>query len=105
MIPPRPIRRPRRAAGIGWRAPVLGLTLTTAALVQAGGLALDPAVVAGGGARSQSAGGCLAVTATIGQESAASSSGGGFVVEAGFWPAVGGRPGDALFNEGFQECL
>lgn len=81
------------------------MACTLATVSQAGGLAIDQAVVAGGGARSQSAGGCLAVTATLGQEPLTPASGGGFTLASGLWAALAGAAGDALFNDGFQECL
>ncbi|MBX3726527.1 MAG: hypothetical protein KF823_11505 [Xanthomonadales bacterium] len=105
MTPAPPLRNPGLPAGgrMRWLACTLVCALTSAG--QAGGLAIDQAVVAGGGARSTSAGGCLSVTATLGQEPVAPASGGGFAVAAGLWPALAGLPGDALFIDGFQECL
>lgn len=88
-----------------WRSVAGALACTAAAFAQAGGLAIDPTVVAGGGARSQSAGGCLVVTATLAQEPLTPASGGGFTLAPGLWPALTGAAGDALFNDGFQECL
>lgn len=98
--------RPSAVPARRFHAAVPGaLALCLAVVAQAGGLAIDQAVVAGGGARSQSAGGCLAVTATLGQEPLTPASGGGFTLAPGLWSALAGASGDALFNDGFQECL
>jgi hypothetical protein len=75
-----------------------------AALAQAGGFAIDAAVIAGGGGRSASPGGCLAVLGTIGQDTVGTAAGAGYTVRSGFWAGAAGRS-DALFNHGFQECL
>lgn len=79
-----------------------GLGLAT--LAQAGGFAIDDAVIASGGGRSASTGGCLAVLGTIGQDTVGTASGAGYTVRSGFWAGAAGRS-DALFNHGFQECL
>lgn len=100
------LHRPSAAPARRFPATVPGaLALCVAVVAQAGGLALDQTVFAGGGARSQSAGGCLAVTATLGQEPLTPATGGDFTLAPGLWPTLAGGAGDALFNDGFQECL
>lgn len=83
---------------------VVGAAMVLAATANAGGFAIEASVVAAGGGHSSSAGGCLAVDASIGQDTAGLSEGGSFSMHSGFWPAVGNRPTDSLFNNGFQEC-
>ena len=85
------------------------MVLSAAALVLAtaahgGGLAINASLIAAGGGRSESSGGCLAVDASIGQDTVGRSQGGPFSVSAGFRLALVGRPADSLFNNGFQEC-
>lgn len=105
MTHPPPLTARDPTGGRRWRAVAVALACTAATFAQAGGLAVDATMVAGGGARSQSAGGCLAVTATLGQEPLVPASGGGFTLAPGLWSALAGAAGDALFNDGFQECL
>jgi hypothetical protein len=83
---------------------VVGAALVLAATANAAEFAIEASVIAAGGGHSSSAGGCLAVDASVGQDIAGLSEGGSFSLRSGFWPAVGDRPTDALFNNGFQEC-
>ena len=88
-----------------WRlALTVGVALVVAATANAAGFIVEGSVITPGGGRSFSAGGCLAVDASIGQNIVGVSTGGSFSVRAGFWPAVTKRP-DRMFNNGFQECL
>lgn len=100
--PPNPPASARRTRLPGL-AGLAGLVL--AALAQAGGFAIDASVIAGGGGTSASAGGCLVVQASIGQDTVGSASVGALTLRSGFWPAVAGHATDSLFNSGFQECL
>ena len=81
-----------------------GVALVVVATANAAGFAIEGSVITTGGGRSFSAGGCLAVDASIGQNAVGVSTGGAFSVRAGYWPAVTKRP-DRMFNNGFQECL
>ena len=82
-----------------------GLVFVLVATANAAGIALEASLISAGVPHSQSAGGCLAVDASIGQVTASQSDGGAFSLRAGFWPAISNRRTDALFNNGFQECL
>jgi len=83
---------------------IAGVALVLVASANAADFAIEASVIAAGGGRSSSAGGCLKVDASIGQDTVGLSAGGSFSVRAGFWPAIAKRP-DSLFNNGFQECL
>jgi hypothetical protein len=82
----------------------VGVALVVAATANAAGFIIEGSVITPGGGRSFSAGGCLAVDASIGQNTVGVSTGGSFSLRAGYWPAVTKRP-DRMFNNGFQECL
>jgi hypothetical protein len=71
-----------------------GIALVLAATAQAADFAIDASLIAAGGGHSRSAGGCLAVDASIGQHTVGESEGGAFSVRAGFWPALADRPTD-----------
>lgn len=62
------------------------------------------ATVSGGGI-ARSAGGCLALRSTFGEAVAGRASGGGYTVTAGFTAATAATPRDAIFHDGFQECM
>ena len=97
----------RRRAGRPTRrrlALCAGLVLVLAATAQAADFAIEASLIAGGGGHSRSAGGCLAVDASIGQHTVGESTGGAFSVRAGFWPALADRPTDSLFHNAFEEC-
>jgi len=83
---------------------MVGAALVLVAAANADEFAIEASHVSAGGGRSSSAGGCLAVDASIGQDTLGQSAGGSFSIRAGFWPAVAKRS-DSLFNNGFQECL
>jgi hypothetical protein len=83
---------------------MFGVALVLVATANAAGFAIDGSVITTGGGRSFSAGGCLAVDASIGQNAVGVSAGGSFALRSGYWPAVAKRT-DRLFNNGFQECL
>ena len=83
---------------------LVGAALVLVATANAAGFAIDASHVTAGGGRSSSAGGCLRLDASIGQDTLGVSAGGSFAVHAGFWPAIA-KQSDALFNNGFQECL
>jgi hypothetical protein len=83
---------------------VVGAVLVLAAVAKAGDFAIEASVIAAGGGHSSSAGGCLTVDASIGHDTTGLSEGGSFSMRSGFWPALGDRPTDSLFNNGFQEC-
>ena len=78
--------------------------LVLLATANAAGFVIEASVIAGGGGHVSSAGGCLQLDTSIGQGTAGLSAGGPFSMRAGFSPAVSRRT-DALFNNGFQECL
>ena len=101
-----PIPHDRRCRPAGRN---VALTVVVACLLasagHAGDLAIETSVVAAGGGAIASAGGCLAIHSSIGQDTLGVSQAGPFSVMAGFWPALATRSTDALFNDGFQECL
>ncbi|MEO8672346.1 MAG: hypothetical protein ABI411_13605 [Tahibacter sp.] len=74
-------------------------------IAQAGAqVAIDGHVIAGGGGSSKSAGGCLALDATVGESVVGISSAGSFSLSAGYWAGTGSLPRDSVFNNGFQGC-
>jgi hypothetical protein len=81
-----------------------GLALMLAATAQAADFAIEASLVAAGGGHSRSAGGCLAIDASIGQHTVGESAGGAFSVRAGFWPALADDATDSLFHNAFEEC-
>ena len=83
---------------------MVGAALVLVATANAAEFAIEASHVTAGGGRSTSAGGCLAVDASIGQDTLGQSTGGAFSIRAGFWPAVAKRS-DSLFNNAFEECL
>ena len=83
---------------------IAGSALVLLATANAAEFAIEASHVTAGGGRSSSAGGCLVVDASIGQDTLGQSDGGPFSIRAGFWPVVAKRS-DSLFNNGFQECL
>jgi hypothetical protein len=76
-----------------------------AALPASAQIMMSGSVLAGGGGRSTSAGGCLQINATLGQPLAGAISGGTFAITTGYWAMVDSRSRDSLFNTGFEECL
>ena len=89
---------------------MLGLaSLATAALgwgvADAGDLAITAHGLAPGGGQVASAGGCRRLSATFGEPVAGRASGGSFVIVAGYQAATLPGKGDAIFHDGFQECL
>lgn len=89
-----------------WRPTlVIGAAMVLAATASAGDFSIEASAISAGGGQIRSAGGCLTIDASVGQEIAGMSEGGPFSMRSGFWPAVGDRPTDSLFNNGFEECL
>ena len=83
---------------------MVGAALVLVASASAAEFVIEASHITAGGGHSSSAGGCLAVDASIGQDTLGQSTGGSFSIRAGFWPAIA-KPSDFLFNNGFQECL
>jgi hypothetical protein len=75
----------KRIAALKLALGALALLMASSVLAQSGGgYALDPWVVAGGGAVSSSGGG-FSLGSTMGQSGAGTASGGGFTIYSGFW--------------------
>lgn len=98
------LRRWMRGRGTGVRTVVLMMAITAPAWLQAGTWSLDDARIVAGGGISASAGGCLSVSATLGQDTLGSSTGGDYSLSAGLWPGSADQRTDALFHHGFEEC-
>lgn len=88
--------RRRVATLVAW------LLLAMPVAMPAGSQTLVASVIAGGGGRSASAGGCLRLDATVAQPLASVASGGNFIVISGFLAGRADR--DSIFTYGFEVC-
>ena len=82
----------------------LALLLLGAPLAAFTQTVLQGGLIAAGGGRSQTPGGCRVLNGSLGEPAAGRSSGGAFAVTAGFRAGRGSTNDDALFNAGFEEC-
>jgi len=93
----RGLRRRRARSVAAWL--LLGVSVVA---MQASSQTLSGSVIAGGGGRSTSSGGCFRLDATIGQPLAGVANGGTFTIFSGFLPGRADR--DSIFNYGFEVC-
>jgi hypothetical protein len=93
-----------RVSRFGRRIVAIAVISAAAAMPASAEFQVDASVIAGGGGRSESAGGCLGLDGTIGETLAGSVSGGAYAITAGHWAGFDTRSRDALFNAGFEEC-
>lgn len=90
-----------RSAG---RFVALTIVFCLAALPAAAQISLSTSLIAGGGDRSSSAGGCFTLDGSLGESGAGTASGGNFVLSSGYWAGIDSRSRDSLFNTGFEGC-
>ena len=102
----RGVWRPSRTRKRVLTLPVVRSVLAAGVLLlatDAGSQQITAQEIVSGGA-SRSAGGCLALRATLGEAVVGRASGGDYAVTAGFIAATAATPRDAIFHDGFQEC-
>lgn len=95
---------PGIAARLARRAAVVASMSLLATLPASAQFAIEHGVIAGGGATSASAGGCLSLDGTLGQALAGTMSGGTYAITSGYWTHIDMRSRDALFHSGFEAC-
>lgn len=61
-------------------------------------------LIASGGGKSISPGGCRILEGSIGQPVIGTSSGGQFTIQAGYWASAGNQGRDSVFSGSFEEC-
>jgi hypothetical protein len=93
-----------RPARLARRIVAIAVISAAAAMPASAEFQVDASVVAGGGGRSESVGGCRRLDGTIAETLAGAVSGGAYAISAGHWAGFDTRSRDALFNTGFEEC-